>query len=248
VRSYLRTFGKWAEGDDRIDESPFVNLKRLTKEKARERVLTDLEVRAIWRACAEMGAFGRAFRFMLATGQRRSEVGDMECRELDIAKKLWTIPRERVKADRAHEVPLSMLALSILAETPEAGDHVFATRAPQGGGASTTPISGWSKAKARLDTLALDELKRLAGDGAALPDWHLYDLRRTCATHLARLGVERTVISKVLNHAEGGVTQVYDRYAYEAEKRRALDLWGARLAAIVEGGNAGNVVHLAARG
>ena len=248
IRSYLVTFGKWAEDDDRIDASPFANLKRPAKERARERVLTDLEIRAIWRVCAEMGAFGRAFRFMLATGQRRSEVGDMGCRELDVAKKLWTIPRERVKADRAHEVPLSMLALSILAGTPEIGDHVFATRAPRGGGVRTTPISGWSKAKARLDMLALDELKRLAGDDAALPDWHLHDLRRTCATHLARLGVERTVISKVLNHAEGGVTTVYDRYAYEAEKRRALDLWGARLAAIIEGSGAGNVVHLAARG
>lgn len=152
VRSYLRTFGKWAEEDDRIDESPFVNLKRLTKEKPRERVLSDLEIRAIWRACEEMGAFGRAFQMMLITGQRRSEVGEMEWRELDEAKRLWTIPAARTKPGRTHEVPLSPLAVSILATVPRIGPHVFSTRAPRAGntaerGATTAPLSGWSKSK-----------------------------------------------------------------------------------------------------
>jgi integrase len=257
VRSYLRAFGAWAEDDGRIKDgdSPFANLKRLTKERARDRVLDDLEIRSIWRACADMGAFGRAVRFMLTTGQRRSEVGDMEWRELDIAKKLWTLPRERTKADRAHEVPLSALALSILTETPRLGPHVFTTRAPrrpeegQGKPSATAPISGWSKFKDRLDRLALAELKRLAGDDAMLPEWHLHDLRRTAATQMARLGVDRVIISKVLNHAEGGVTKVYDRSRYEAERRAALDAWARRLEAIVDGGAASNIVEFAsARG
>jgi integrase len=253
IRSYLKTFGAWAEDDGRIGESPFANLKRLGKEKARDRVLSDLEIRAIWRACAELGAFGRAFRFMLATGQRRSEVGDMEWREFDEAEKLWTLPRERTKSDRAHEVPLAALALSILAECPKIGEHVFATRAPRRAGAdgkraSTAPLSGWSGAKDRLDAFALAELRRLAGEDATLPEWHLHDLRRTCATQLAKLHVERLTISKVLNHAEGGVTKVYDKYSYFPEKRAALDLWGARLAAIVEGKGGGNVIAFAARG
>ena len=128
VRSYLRTFGRWAEEEERIEESPFVNLKRFAKERARDRVLSDLEIRAIWRASGEIGAFGRAIRFMLATGQRRSEVGDMEWSEIDEAKKMWMLPRERTKADRAHEVPLSPMALSILAASPRMGAHVFATR------------------------------------------------------------------------------------------------------------------------
>ena len=241
IGSYLSKLGQWAEDDGRIEESPFAHLKRFTKEMARDRVLTDLEIRAIWRACANMGAFGRAVRFMLATGQRRSEVGDMEWREFDEGKKLWTLPRERVKADRAHEVPLSPLALSILAEAREVkmGEHVFATRAPRGPQdgherrATTAPISGWSQFKRRLDGLALAELERIVGDGVAaeLPEWHLHDLRRTCATHLARLRVERTVVSKILNHAEGGVTKIYDQYGYLPEKRQALNLWSARLAA-----------------
>ena len=158
-----------------------------------------------------MRAFGQAVRLMLVTAQRRSEVGDMEWRELDQAKALWTLPRERVKSKRGHEVPLSALALSILAETP-LGPHVFTTRAPrrpqegQAKPSATAAISGWSKFKERLDGLALAELKRLAGDDAVLPEWHLHDLRRTASTRMGKLGVPRLHISKVLNHAETGVT------------------------------------------
>ena len=145
IRSYLRAFGAWAEDDGRIEdgESPFANLKRLTKEKARDRVLSDdLEIRAIWRACADMGAFGRAVRFMLTTGQRRSEVGDMEWRVVEIAKKLWTLPRERTKADRAHEVPLSDMALSIFVESPKLGSHVFTdTRVASASGRARKAVS-----------------------------------------------------------------------------------------------------------
>ena len=219
VRSYLKTFGRWAEEEEKVTESPFANLKRFTKESARDRVLADGEIRAIWQACAKMDVFGRAIRFMLVTGQRRSEVGDAEWREIDEGKKLWTLPRERTKADRAHEVPLSPLAMSILTASPRTGAHVFSTR-------STAPISGWSKAKTRLDVFALAELGRIVGDDAGLPEWHLHDLRRTAATHMAALKVDRVVISKVLNHAEGGVTQIYDRHRYEAEKRRALEVLG----------------------
>ena len=242
IASYLSAFGTWAEDEKRIEKSPFVRLRR-TKEVSRDRVLSDVEIRAIWRASAEMGAFGRAVRFMLATGERRSEVGDAEWKEFDEGKALWVLPRSRVKSDRLHEVPLSALAMSILAEARKEriGEHVFATRGPRRPRdgkarlATTTPISGWSKFKARLDVLALAELRRLAGDDAELPEWHIHDLRRSMATAMARFGVDRLVIAKVLNHAEGGVTKVYDRYAYLDEKRKALGLWGARLAAIIEG-------------
>ena len=256
IRSYLRAFGTWAENDGKLEDgdSPFARLKRLTKEEPRERKLTDLEIRAIWNASASMRAFGQAVRLMLVTAQRRSEVGDMEWRELDQAKALWTLPRERVKSKRGHEVPLSALALSILAETPRLGPHVFTTRAPrrpqegQAKPSATAAISGWSKFKERLDGLALAELKRLAGDDAVLPEWHLHDLRRTASTRMGKLGVPRLHISKVLNHAETGVTgKYYEQYEYEAEKRAALDAWAARLTAIIEGGDADNVVHLVAR-
>lgn len=259
ILSYLKTFGAWAEDEKLVKDSPFATLRPLTKESARERVLSDLEIRAIWQAAAETGAFGRAVRLMLATGQRRSEVGDAEWREIDEAAQVWTLPRERTKADRGHEVPLSVLATSILSECPKMGSHVFTTRTKRvekGGRAAleTVPLSGWSKAKNRLDELALKALRELTDDPEAeFPEWHLHDLRRTCGTRMAGAGVQRLVISKVLNHAEGGVTQIYDRHGYLSEKRDALDRWATRLKEIVNGRPvddtpAANVVPFAARG
>ena len=191
-------------------------------------------------------------RLLLATGQRRSEVGEMEWRELDDERNVWLIPRERMKAKRAHVVPLSPLALSILAEQqPKLGAHVFAsTRSASRGG--TIPISGWSKYKARLDRAATEALRQLAGDAQqTIPDWCLHDLRRTTVTLMTESGVSRFIAARVLGHAERDVTgQHYDLYSYLPEKKQALDLWAARLAAIVED-RAGpdNVVALdAARG
>jgi len=220
IASYLGTFGQWAEDDGRIEESPFVRLKRFGKEESRDRALSNPEIRTVWQACAGMGAYGLAVRFMLATGQRRSEVAGAEWTEFDIERKLWVLPRERTKANRAHEIPLSPIALSILDEArkSKAGQYVFSVH-------GSRPVSGWSGSKVRLGALA----------GAELPAWRLHDLRRTTSTNLARLRVERLVISKILNHAEGGVTKAYDRYAYLPEKRKALDAWGARLEAIVAG-------------
>jgi hypothetical protein len=99
-------------------------------------------------------------------------------------------------------------------------------------------ISGWSKAKSALDKLAFEKAVALAiakGDRPPekFAEWRLHDLRRTAATYMARLGVERVVIGKVLNHAEREVTAIYDRHRYDREKRRALDLWGETLAALV---------------
>ena len=190
-------------------------------------------------------------RLLLATGQRRSEVGDLEWREVDYERKLWVLPRERAKANRAHTVPLSPLSLAILADCPRLGAHVFASTrsAPRGG---TIPISGWSKYKARLDRAAIEALRQLTGDPeATIPEWRLHDLRRTAASLMTERGVSRLVVSKVLNHAEQGVTgRHYDLHEYLPEKRQALDVWGARLAAIVEGREGpDNVVVLeAARG
>jgi integrase len=228
--AYLKTFFAWAAGEELIEASPAGAVKPLADEIKRDRVLADAEIRAVWQACGELGAFGRAFRFMLATGQRRTEVGGMTWAEIDRAQRLWVLPRERTKADRAHEVPLSDLALSIADECPKLNQFVFST-------GRATPISGWSKAKAALD------------EKAKIAPWRLHDLRRTCATHMAKLGTDRIVISKILNHAEGGVTGIYDRHARDPEKRIAMARWGERLQTIVGGTDDGNVVSLAtARG
>jgi integrase len=215
--SYLKTFFAWAAEEELVEASPAAVVKPLADEVKRDRVLSDAEIRAVWEACGALGVFGRAFKFMLVTGQRRSEVGGMTWGEIDRDKRLWTLPKERAKAGRKHEIPLSRLAMSILDDCPELSQYVFTT-------GRAAPISGWSKAKANLD------------EKAKVGDWHVHDLRRTCATNLGKLGIDRIVMSKLLNHAEGGVTSIYDRHARDDEKRAAMDRWAARLVAIVGGG------------
>jgi integrase len=255
--AYCKTFFRWAVDQELIEASPAAAVKRPAKEVQRDRVLTDAEIRAIWQACGELGVFGRAFKMLLACGQRRSEVGEMTWREIDRPNRLWTLSRERTKADRAHEVPLSTLALSIIEDCPRLGEYVFSTgrsgTARIGSAASAArPISGWSKAKAALDKLALTKANAIASErGEDAPtdcsNWHLHDLRRTAATHMAKLGIDRVVIAKILNHAEREVTAIYDRHRYEAEMRRALEAWGQRLQEIVSGSDDDRVVSLATR-
>jgi integrase len=257
VSAYVKTFFLWAVNEELIDDSPAASIKRPSKENERDRVLNDWEIRAIWRACGELGVFGLAFRFMLATGQRRTEVGGMTWGEIDRKHAVWTLEKDRTKAERAHLVPLSPLALSILEECPKIGDYVFSTgrsgRGKLAVDATPVPISGWGKAKEHLDVLALKHVREFAErDGyealEAFSGWRLHDLRRTAATHMGKLGVERLVVGKVLNHAEPGVTGKYDRHHYSVEKRQALERWADRPQLIVEGTDGGNVVKFPARG
>ncbi len=245
VLAYLKKFFAWALENEMVDDLPVASIKRPTAEKdrERERVLADWEISAFWRACGEMAAFGRAFRFMLATGQRRSEVGAASWNEIDKSEALWTLGKSRTKAKRLHDVPLSNVALSIIEDCPEIGAFVFASGrsgvAREGQNPGLVALSGWGRAKARLDELMLKHA------GKEIEDWRLHDLRRTAAAHMARLGIDRLVIGKVLNHAEGGVTKRYDRHRYDEEKRAALDRWASHLQAIIDGKAGGKVVQFA---
>ena len=136
----------------------------------------------MWKAADSIGwPFGPIVRLLILTGARRDEVAQMEWRELDLDRALWTLPASRSKNRREHAIPLSDTALEILRSLPriERSGFVFTTNA-------STPVSGFSKAKPALDR-AMDEL---AGEGASpIPAWVLHDLRRTVATNLQRLGI-----------------------------------------------------------
>lgn len=152
---------------------------------------------------------------LLATGQRRGEMAHMRWSEIDLDNKIWVIPTERSKNGKPHVVPLSAYALALLNEIPRFldCDFVFTTT-------RRSPISGFSKALRRL----------WAATDAT--DWRLHDLRRTAASGMARASVPPHVVEKVLNHISGtisGVAAVYNRYAYDPEKRDALETWGASL-------------------
>jgi integrase len=259
LRAYLKHFGRWAVDKDRLEVSPFEAVRRPTREIKRDRVLSEDEIRSIWHLAGALGVFGRAVQLMLATGQRRTEVGALRWSELDLTKKVWTLPRERAKADREHLVPLSPLALEILADCPKlAGNpYVLSTgrrrNIKKDDKATGRPIGGWSQAKEKLDEKLLEAACKMAEEAgedkpAALPEWHLHDLRRSAATYMAKLGVDRVVVGKILNHAESSVTAVYDRHSYFEEKKRALELWSHELRRIVAGAEpVSNVVPMRAQ-
>jgi integrase len=216
----LRTLFNWALGRALIDLSPCAGVKPPAPEKSRDRMLSDDELRAVWNAAGEIGwPFGDITRLLILTGQRRDEVAQMEWSEIDLERKLWTLPRGRVKNDNGHEVPLSAHAIEIIRKLPRLKDCAFVFSTTGNG-----PVSGFAKAKERLD------------EKAGVAHWRLHDLRRTVASGMARLGIALPVIEKVLNHSSGsfrGIVGVYQRHSFSDEKRAALDAWAAQIERIV---------------
>ena len=220
-RAIRRVFN-WACERGVLDASPAAFVKAPVRETPRDRVLADSELVAVWAACEELGyPMGAFVKMLLVTAQRRSEVSTMQWADLDLDAAVWTLPAERVKSGRSHQVPLSPLALDILNGLPRFnGPYVFTTTSGE------RSVSAFSKAKLRLNEFA------------GVADWWLHDLRRTAASGMAKLGTPVNVLSKVLNHvsagAHGGVTAIYNRYAYEDEKRQALEAWAGHLAQLTE--------------
>jgi integrase len=212
-----RKMWNWAMEREIVSANPFQGVKAPGKEVERERVLDDEELILVWRAANEIGGVAGAFvKLLILLGQRREETAGMRWDDLDLESRVWTIPKEETKGDRTHEVPLSPLAMEVLNVLPRfAGNYVFSTT----GG--TRPISGYSKIKNRVDKLA------------GIEDWRFHDLRRTLGTGLASLGTPVSTISRILNHKEGGVTRIYNRYGYLPEKRIALETWGRKIESLI---------------
>ncbi len=234
VLAAVRVLFNWALSRGVIEASPAAGVKAPGAETMRERVLSEDELREVWRAAdATQLPFGPFFKLLILTAQRRDEVAAMRWSEIDETRALWTIPGERAKNGRTHEVPLSAPAIDILRSIPrlDGSDLVFTTN-------GRAAISGFSKAKARLD--------RASGVGLTDRDeWRVHDIRRSVTTFLAEMGIAPHVVDKLLNHVSGsirGVAAVYNRHGYTDERRRALDAWAHRLAAIADGERESNVV------
>lgn len=244
----LKTLFRWALDEDIIASDPTSRVRRRAKEVARDRALDDAEIKLFWGVCDTLGwPFGPMFKLLLLTAQRRDEVGGARWVEIDLDKRLWTIPRERAKNDRAHEVHLSKLVVEILSELPK----IWRSRADDVGSepspylfttSGERPVSGFSKAKERLDGHMLQllraELKQAGGDldAAAIDPWILHDLRRTAATGMARLNIAPHVVDRILNHVSGtirGVAAVYNRHAYLEERKSALEAWSNYVESLV---------------
>jgi integrase len=238
----LKTLFRWAVDMELIAADPTLGVRARVKEKARDRALDEDEIRWFWQGCEEMGwPFGPVFRLLLLTAQRRDEVGRMCWGELDLDKRQWMIPRGRAKSDRAHIVHLSEPAIGIIEALPRTGELVFSAT-------GATAVSGYSRAKERIDHLMTAEVRVESGDPEAeIAPWILHDLRRSAATGMARLGVAPHVVDKILNHSSGairGVAAVYNRHAYLDERKVALEAWGRCVGNLVRGSVRSNVVQL----
>jgi integrase len=224
VFAAVRKFFNWCVARDIIAASPCAGVKPPTTERARDRVLSDDELRLAWAAAGKVGGtFGPLVKLLALTGQRRDEVAGMRWDELDLDTRIWTLPGGRTKNNKPHDVPLSGAAIAVLKSVPHLTDSpfVFTTN-------GAAPASGYSKNKRRLDALL----------PADMPPWRLHDLRRTCASGMARLGINLPVIEKALNHTSGsfaGIVGVYQKHSFADEKRAALEAWGSFLAALVDG-------------
>lgn len=240
MRAYLGKFFSWCIDHDYLTSSPTERIKPPHLSKGRNRVLSENEIRAIWQtADRETGLFGLITKLLLLTGQRRMEVAGMfwaELENLAVTNPLWRIPGTRTKNHQPHLVPLSSSVVEILEKLPRTSELVFSTN-------GKTPLSGFSKAKARMDI-------RISEHHEDMPAWTYHDLRRTMVTIMnEELRIPPHVVEAVVNHMSGsakrGVAGVYNRALYLEERREALEAWGDWLKSLMAGKAApGNVINL----
>jgi integrase len=222
----IRKMFNFAVSRDIVPVSPCLAVRAPAPEQRRDRVLTTDEIRALWHGLegAKMMAEGTklALKLQLVTGQRKSEIVSAAWEEIDLTDNWWTIPPEKAKNKMAHRVPLSFLALELLQAVKALSCHsMWLFPSPQ--------------TDRHITPEAVDHALRRPGLEALGFTFVPHDLRRTAASHITGMGISRLVVSKILNHAEAGVTSVYDRHSYDLEKRQALQAWGRKLKAIIEG-------------
>ena len=252
----MRRAFSWAVSQDLMEANPALNMATDIKETPKDRALTSDEIKRFWQGLENdetpMGPKSRiALKLILVTGQRPGEVCGAKRIEIDLASKIWTIPIERAKNRQLHAVPLSELALELFKEAlriseSDNSEYIFTSRPRKGIGLSLTEA---------MQTHALSHamrgaLKQLGLDNSpATP----HDLRRTTATHMARLGMSDRIVGRVLNHGtelrRTITARVYIQHDFLGEKKTALDSWASELKHIVTGKQvASNVVELKVSG
>ena len=212
--AYLGPIWKWASSEDHVEVNFVPDVLKIAPQVKRDRVLTDDEVKKLWDACGQLGngpaaaAFGRMLKFALLTGQRRDEVASLKYGHVIDGR--WK--QLENKASRPHTLKLPQMALELIGQG-EPNEYCFAGAAGK--------ISGFSKVKAKLDKLA------------GIDEWRIHDLRRTFASGLLRIGIDRTTIHLALNHSLGSLADVYMVDEMAAHKAAALERWSQEVARIV---------------
>lgn len=219
ARSAISELYSWGMGQGLCGSSPVVGTNRPKTAPPRDRVLSDQELAAIWREAGD-DDFGRIVKLLILTGQRRTEVGGMQWKEISFDKAAWTIPARRAKNGHQHELPLGEMALEVLKSTPRTvgREYLFGPRA--------AGFTTWHSPKQML--------------GARLGDrvgpWVLHDLRRSYATRMCDLGVAPHVVEQILNHQSGhraGIVGVYNHSRYEREVKAAVELWDRHIRELI---------------
>jgi integrase len=220
-RATLSRFFGWLVEQGVIDQSPLTGTRPPARLNSRKRVLADWELSLVWTAAGALKSpFDAYVRFLVLTGARRSEVAGARLGEID--GDVWTIPAERSKTREPNALPLPDEALKLVGALllrENTSGLLFTTN-------DRTPISGFSKMKAQVDS----EMMRLSG--AEIEHWTLHDIRRSVATGMASIGIEPHIIEAVLNHRTGiikGVARTYNRHLYLDEKRDALAQWSRQI-------------------
>jgi integrase len=219
-RAVLSAFFTWAMRMGLVDVNPVIGSPQPRDAQSRDRVLSDNELAAIWRAC-EDDDYGKIVRLLILTGCRRAEIGGMAWSEFDGS---WTLPAKRSKNGKAHTLPLPPMAMEIINEVPRqvSRDQLF-------GSHSSAGFTSWANGKHALE----------ARSGVTDPPWTVHDIRRSVATGMADIGIQPHIIEQVLNHRGGhrrGPAGIYNRSTYDREVRNALALWADHIRTLAEGG------------
>jgi integrase len=219
----LRKMFNWALSRDLVPASPCVAVSAPGKERRRDRVLSADEIARFWNALDDpvlpiFPPIRLALKFQLCTAQRKGEVIGAQWDELDLEENIWTIPTERSKNGLPHRVPLSPLARALLEEIARLSPCAAASGLSGSRWLFGSPRRQGERIATRSVSHAVRSNRARLGIGDVVP----HDLRRSAASHMTSIGITRLVVSKILNHAELGVTSVYDRHSYDAEKRAAL--------------------------
>ena len=248
----IRRMFNFAVARDILDATPVAMVKAPAKENQRDRVLSADEMRTFWHGlegAAMSPAIKLVLKLQLVTAQRKGEIIGAAFSEFDFEDRAWTIPAERAKNGIAHRVPLSPLALSLIEEAkPLTNEPGWLFPSPRGEGHINPKAVNHALWRACMPPEKRPKAARYSKTPAiGLANMVPHDLRRTAASGMTALGINRLVVSKILNHVENSVTAIYDRHSYDAEKRHALEAWASHLENILAGQSkaADNVVKLA---
>jgi integrase len=222
----IKIFFNWAIGRHYLDTNPCARLKRPARPDARERVLTDAELAAVYRAAREGDDnFSHIVALLILTGQRRGEIGALRWDWIDDKARTITLPSSVTKNKRTHTFPYGSMVAAVLERASRTSEYVFPASRTNVRGKPTTSFNGWPKCKWTFDAKC------------QIADWTLHDLRRTFATNLAGLGTPPHVTERLLNHVSGtisGVAAIYNKFQYIDEMRAAVTAWETRLASLLK--------------